>query len=130
MRRLLFRQKGAGPALQKFLRRQVDQLEGQPGYCSLGSGDARSRHLFGFIPFLAFHEESLIRNDEVYSDMVAVQLDDINRALVGGDVVTVIVRQESFGYVVDRLHKGYNGEIIFSTRSLSPASMTRDFSLS
>ena len=45
--------------------------------------------------------------------MVAVKLDDVNRALVSGDVLTVIVRQESFGDVVDRLHKGNNGELLF-----------------
>ena len=45
--------------------------------------------------------------------MIAVQLDDGNRALVGGDVLTVIVRQEYFGDVVDRLHKGNNGELLF-----------------
>ena len=48
-----------------------------------------------FISFLVILGESLLRSVEVYSDMIAVQLDDVNRSLVGGDVLTVIVRQES-----------------------------------
>ena len=100
------------------------------GVCSLGAGDTCSRHLFEFIYFLVLLEESLIQSVEVYSEMIAVQLDDVNIALVSVDDWTVIVRQESFGYVVDRLHEGYNGELLFFTRLMSPASMTRDFSFS
>ena len=78
----------------------------------MGAGDTRVRHLFEFIHFLVFLEESLLQSNEVYIKMVAVQLDDVNRALVSSDVVTVIVRQESFGDVVDRIHKGNNGELL------------------
>ena len=71
-------------------------------------------HIFKFIPFMVFHKESLLRSVEVYSEMVAVQLDDVDRALVSSDVLTVIIRQESFEDVVDRLHKVNNGELLFS----------------
>ena len=66
-----------------------------------GGGCARGRHLFDFISFLVLLEESLLQSVEVYSEMISVQIDDVNRALVGSDVLTVIVRQESFGEVVD-----------------------------
>ena len=59
--------------------------------------------------------------------MIFVQINEVYRALVGGDVLTVIVRQESFRDVVVRLHKGNNGELFFLTRSMSPALMTREF---
>ena len=78
------------------------------------AGDARGRDLFEFIPFLVFLEESPFLSVELYSEMVVVQLDDLNRALVIGDVLKVIVGQESFGDVVHRLHKGNNGKLLFS----------------
>ena len=46
--------------------------------------------------------------------MVAVQLDEVYRALVGSDVLTVVIGEESFGDVVDLLHKGNNGKLLFS----------------
>ena len=45
--------------------------------------------------------------------MVAVQPNDVNRALVSSDVVKVIVHQESFRDVVDRLHKVNDGALLF-----------------
>ena len=45
--------------------------------------------------------------------MITVQLDDIYQTLVSVDILTIIVRQESLGDVVDRLHEGYNGGLIF-----------------
>ena len=57
--------------------------------------------------------ESLLRSVEVYSDMIAVQLNDVYQTLVSVDTLTIIVRQESLGDFVDQLHKRYNGEIIF-----------------
>ena len=59
--------------------------------------------------------------------MVAVHLNDVYRSLVSSYVLTVIVGKESFRDVVDRLHKEKNGELLFLTRLMSPASMTRDF---
>ena len=46
--------------------------------------------------------------------MVYVQLDEVYRALVGSDVMTVIVGEESFGDSLDGLHKGNDGELLFS----------------
>ena len=66
----------------------------------------------------------------MYSEVFAVQLDEVYRALVGSDVLTVVVGKESFGDVVDGLHEGYDGELLFSIKSRSPASTTRDFNLS
>ena len=66
-----------------------------------------------FISFLVLLEDSLLWSIEVYSKIIAVQLDDVNRALISGDILTVIVRQESFGDVLDRLHTGNSGELIF-----------------
>ena len=80
-----------------------------------------------FISFLVILGESLLQSVEVYSDMIAVQLDDVNRSLVRGDVLTFIVRQESFGDFMDQFHKGYNSKLLFFTRSMSPSSMTRNF---
>ena len=45
--------------------------------------------------------------------MITVQLDDVYQILVGSDVLTVIIRQESLRDVVDRTNKGYNGELLF-----------------
>ena len=45
--------------------------------------------------------------------MIAVQIDEVFKAPMISDVVTVIVRQESFGYVMNRLHKRKYGELIF-----------------
>ena len=45
--------------------------------------------------------------------MVDVQLDEVYRALVSSDVLTVIVGEESFGDVLDRLHEGNDGELLF-----------------
>ena len=45
--------------------------------------------------------------------MVTVQLNEFYIALVGSDVLTVIVGKESFGDVVDLLHEGNNGELLF-----------------
>ena len=83
------------------------------GGCSLGAGDARGRHLFEFISFLILLEESLLQSVEVYSDMIALQLDDVYRTLVSVDTLTIIVCQESFRDVLDRLQKGYNGKLLF-----------------
>ena len=98
--------------------------------CSLGAGDAHGRHLFEFVSFMVLLEKSLLRSVEVYRDMISVQLDDVYQTLVSVDILTVILRQESFRDVMDQLHEGYNGELFFFTRSMSPVSMTRDFSLS
>ena len=73
----------------------------------------RSRHLFEFVFFLVLLEKSLLPSVEVYSDMIAVQLNDVYQTLVSVDTLTIIVRQESLGDFVDQLHKRYNGEIIF-----------------
>ena len=43
-----------------------------------GAGDARGRHFFEFIFFLILLEESLLQSVEVYSNMIALQLDDVN----------------------------------------------------
>ena len=45
--------------------------------------------------------------------MIAVQLDDVYHTQVCVAILTIIVRQESLGDVVDRLLEGYNGEILF-----------------
>ena len=45
-------------------------------------------------------EESLLRSVEVYSDMIAVQLDDFYQTLVSVDILTIIISQESFKDVV------------------------------
>ena len=66
-----------------------------------GAGDARGRHIFEFVFFLVLLEESLLQIVEVYSDMIAVQIDDVYRTLVSVDIFTVIVRQKSLGDVVD-----------------------------
>ena len=89
-------------------------MRNRRGVSSLGTGDACSRHIFEFVSLLVLLEESLLQSVEVYRDMITVQLDDVYRTLMSGDILTVIVRQESFGDVVDQLHEGYNGEIIFS----------------
>ena len=83
------------------------------GGCSLGEGDARGKHLFEFVSFLVLLEESLLRSVEVYSDMIAVQLDEVFLTLVSVDILTIIVRQESLGDVMDRLHEEYNGRLLF-----------------
>ena len=80
---------------------------------SLGAGDTRGRHLFEIIPFLVFLEKSLLRSVKVYSDMIAVQLDDVYQTLVSVDILTIIVRQESLKDVMDQLHEGYNGGLMF-----------------
>ena len=49
----------------------------------------------------------------MYRDMIAVKLNDVNWTLASVDILSIIVGQESLGDVVDRLHEGYNGEIIF-----------------
>ena len=46
--------------------------------------------------------------------MVDVQLDKVYRALVGSDVLKVVIGEESFGDVVDLLHEGNNGKLLFS----------------
>ena len=51
-------------------------------------------------------EESLLRSVEVYSNMISVQLDYVYRTLVGVDVFTVILRQESLRDVMHQLHEG------------------------
>ena len=51
--------------------------------------------------FLVLLIESLLRSVEVYSDMITVQLDDVYQALVCVDILTIIIRQESLGDVVD-----------------------------
>ena len=79
----------------------------------MGSGDACGRHLFEFISFLVLLEESLLQSVEVYIEMIAVQLDDFYQTLVIVDILKVIVHQEYLGDVLDRLHKGYNGELLF-----------------
>ena len=78
----------------------------------MGSGDACGRHLFEFIYFLVLLEESLLQSVEVYIEMISVQIDDVNRALVRSDVMTFTLHQESFGEVFGRLHKGNNGELL------------------
>ena len=70
-------------------------------FCSLGAGDVRGRHLFELIYSLVLLEESLLRSVEVYSKMIPVQLNEVYQTLVSGDVLTAIVRQESFRDVVD-----------------------------
>ena len=100
------------------------------GCCSLGADDARSRHLFDFVFFLILFEESLLRSADMYSIMIAVQLDDVYQKLVSVYISTIIVVQESLKDVVDQLHEGYNGKTFFFTRSMSPALMTRDFNFS
>ena len=37
----------------------------------------------------------------MYSKMIDVQLDEVHRALMGSDVLTVIIGEDSFGDVVD-----------------------------
>ena len=71
------------------------------GVCSLGTGDAHGRHLLNLIPFLVFFKEVLFRSGYVYSEMVAVQLDEVYRALVGSDVLKFVIGEESFRDVVD-----------------------------
>ena len=44
--------------------------------------------------------------------MIAVQLDDVYRTLVSVDILKIIIHQESFVDVVDRLHEGYNAMVI------------------
>ena len=50
---------------------------------------------------MVFIEESILTSIEVYIKMVAVQIDDVNRSLVSGDILTIIISQESLGDVVD-----------------------------
>ena len=57
--------------------------------------------------------ESLLRSVEVYSDMIAVQLNDVYQRLVNLDILKVVVHQELLGDVGDQLHEGYNGDILF-----------------
>ena len=45
----------------------------------------------------------------MYSDMIAVQLDNVNRTLVRVDILSIIIGRESLGDVVDQLYEGYNG---------------------
>ena len=45
--------------------------------------------------------------------MVAVQLDKVYIALVGSDVLTVILGEESFRDVMDLLHEGNGGKLLF-----------------
>ena len=45
--------------------------------------------------------------------MIALQLYDVYQTLVSFDVFLIIVGQEYLGDVVDRLHEGYNGELLF-----------------
>ena len=45
--------------------------------------------------------------------MIAVQLDDVNCTLVSGDILTIIVCQEFLGDVVDQIHEGNIGELLF-----------------
>ena len=45
--------------------------------------------------------------------MIAVQLDDVYQTLVIVDILMIIVGKESLGNVVDRLHEGYKGELLF-----------------
>ena len=68
---------------------------------SLGLGDARGRHIFEFVFFLILPEESLHRSVEMYSNVISVQLDDVDRTLMSVDVFSVIVGQESLRDVVD-----------------------------
>ena len=70
------------------------------GGCSLGAGDARGMHLFEFVFFLILLEESLLRSVEVYSDMIAVQFDDVDQTLMSVDVFSIIVGQQSIGDVM------------------------------
>ena len=57
--------------------------------------------------------ESLLRSVEVYSDMIAVQLNDVYQRLVNLDILKVVVHQELLGDVGYQLHEGYNGDILF-----------------
>ena len=76
------------------------------GGCSLGEGEARSRHLFEFVSFLLLLEESLLRSVEVYSNMITVQLDDVYRTLVSADILTIIVSAEIFTIIVGQEYLG------------------------
>ena len=49
----------------------------------------------------------------MYSNMIHVQLNEVYQTLVSVDILTIIVRQESFGDVVDRIHEGYNVKLLF-----------------
>ena len=76
----------------------------------------RVTHALGILSssyFPLLLEESLLRIVEVYSDMLAVQLDDVYQTLLSVDIFTIIVHQELLGDVVDQLHEGYNGKILF-----------------
>ena len=49
----------------------------------------------------------------MYSDMIAVQLDDANQTLMSVDIFSIIVGQESLIDLVDRLHEGYICGLLF-----------------
>ena len=49
----------------------------------------------------------------MFSHMITVQLDDVYRTLMSIDILMIIVGQESLGDVVDKLHEGYNGKLLF-----------------
>ena len=51
--------------------------------------------------FLILLDESLLRINEIYSDVIAVQFDDVNRTLISVDVFSFFLGQESLGDVVD-----------------------------
>ena len=69
--------------------------------CSLGSGDVCGRHIFEFVFFLILLEESLLRSFEMYSNVIAVKFDDVDRKLMSVNVFYIIVGKESLGDVVD-----------------------------
>ena len=48
----------------------------------------------------------------MYSNMTAVQFDDVEQKLMRVDVFSIIAGQESLGDGVDLFHKGYNGELL------------------
>ena len=60
----------------------------------------------------------------MYSEMVAVQLDEVHRALMSSVVLTVIIGQESFGDVVDGSTKETTVSFFFQL-SLGPLPESR-----
>ena len=97
------------------------------GWCQ-GESNAGPGHFLKLVLFLVLLEEYLLWSIDMHGKMIAVQLDDVNRAQMGVDLFSIIVCQNTSEIMWNDSTKGVMASFFFPTRLRYPASMTRDLS--